>query len=121
MTEASASEPSVFTRIINGDIPAEILYQDEECICIRDIAPKAPTHLLIIPRRPIPRLADAGEADRALLGHLLLKVGDIARHAGVDEAFRVVINNGAGAGQTVFHLHIHLLAGKTFAEDSLGA
>ncbi|MCG8394428.1 MAG: histidine triad nucleotide-binding protein [Pseudomonadales bacterium] len=120
MTEASGSEPSIFTRIINGEIPADILYEDEDCICIKDIAPKAPTHLLIIPRRPIPRLADAGEADKALLGHLMLKVGDIARQVGVDEAFRVVVNNGAGAGQTVFHLHIHLLAGKTYDESALG-
>ncbi|TQV85238.1 histidine triad nucleotide-binding protein [Exilibacterium tricleocarpae] len=120
MTEASAPEPSIFTRIINGDIPADILYEDDDCICIRDIAPKAPTHLLIIPRQPIPRLADAGAADQALLGHLLLKVGDIARQVGVEEAFRVVINNGTGAGQTVFHLHLHLLAGKAFAENDLG-
>ena len=116
----SASEPSIFTKIMQGDVPADILYQDDDCICIRDIAPKAPTHLLLIPRRQIPRLADASDADKALLGHLMLKVGDIARQVGVDEAFRVVINNGANAGQTVFHLHLHLLAGKFFHESTLG-
>ncbi len=116
----SASEPSIFTKIMQGDVPADILYQDDDCICIRDIAPKAPTHLLLIPRRQIPRLADASDADKALLGHLMLKVGDIARQVGVDEAFRVVINNGANAGQTVFHLHLHLLAGKFFDESTLG-
>ncbi len=110
---------SIFTKIIQGDIPADILYEDDHCICIKDIHPQAPTHLLIIPRKPIPRLADATEEDRALLGHLMLKVADIARSVGVDEAFRVCINNGEAAGQTVFHLHIHLLAGKTFKENSL--
>lgn len=114
------TEPTIFTRIINGDIPADILYEDEHCICIRDINPQAPTHVLVIPRTPIPRLADASEEDKALLGHLLLKVGDIARTLGVDDAFRVVINNGEAAGQTVFHLHLHILAGKTFSEGSLG-
>ena len=115
------SELSVFSRIMAGDIPADILYEDDLCICIKDVHPQAPTHLLIIPRKPIPRLVDASAEDKALLGHLLLQVGDIAKKVGVDEAFRVCINNGQGAGQTVFHLHIHLLAGKTFAEGSLGA
>lgn len=114
------SEETLFTKIINGDIPADIVYEDEHCFAIKDIAPKAPTHLLVIPRKPIPRLADASEEDKAVLGHLMLKVGDIARKAGVDEAFRVVINNGAGAGQTVFHLHLHILGNKQFSEDSLG-
>lgn len=110
---------SIFTKIINGDIPADILYEDEYCVCINDIQPQAPTHVLVIPRKPIPRLADAGAEDKALLGHLMLSVGDIARKLGVDEAFRVCINNGEAAGQTVFHLHIHILAGKTFKENSL--
>lgn len=114
------SEETLFTKIINGDIPAEIVYEDEHCFAIRDIAPKAPTHLLVIPRKPIPRLVDASSEDKALLGHLMLAVGDIAKQAGVDEAFRVVINNGAGVGQTVFHLHLHILGNKTFSEDSLG-
>ncbi|TVZ39785.1 histidine triad (HIT) family protein [Alteromonadaceae bacterium 2753L.S.0a.02] len=114
------SEPTLFTRIINGEIPADIVYQDDQCICIKDIHPQAPTHVLVIPRKPIPRLVDATEDDKALLGHLMLSVGEIARHLGVDEAFRVVINNGEAAGQTVFHLHLHILGNKTFAEGSLG-
>lgn len=114
------AEKTIFSKIIDGDIPADILYQDEQCICIRDISPQAPTHVLVIPRKPIPRLVDATEQDKALLGHLMLAVGDIAKALGVDEAFRVCINNGEQAGQTVFHLHLHILAGKTFAEDSLG-
>ena len=111
---------TIFSKIIDGEIPSEFLYQDDLCVCIRDIAPQAPTHLLIIPRKPIATLAAASSKDQALLGHLLLKAGDIARQLGVGEAFRLVINNGAGAGQTVFHLHIHLLANKKFAEGSLG-
>ena len=114
------SEETLFTKIINGDIPADIVYEDEYCFAIRDIAPKAPTHLLVIPRKPIPRLVDASPEDKALLGHLMLAVGDIAKQAGVGEAFRVVINNGAAVGQTVFHLHLHILGNKTFSEDSLG-
>lgn len=115
-----STEKSIFTKIMDGDIPAQKVYEDEDCICIKDISPQAPTHLLIIPRKPIPRLVDATVEDKALLGHLLLKVGDLARLSGVDEAFRVVINNGEGAGQTVFHLHLHLLGNKAFDEGSLG-
>ncbi|WP_096087149.1 histidine triad nucleotide-binding protein [Agaribacterium haliotis] len=113
------SEPSIFSRIMAGEIPADILYEDEDCICINDIQPQAPTHVLIIPRKAIARLADATAEDKALLGALMLRVGDIARKLGVDDAFRVCINNGERAGQTVFHLHIHLLAGKSFSEGSL--
>lgn len=114
------SEETLFTKIINGDIPADIVYEDEHCFAIKDIAPKAPTHLLVIPKKPIPRLVDATLEDKALLGHLMLAVGEIAKKAGVDEAFRVIINNGEGVGQTVFHLHLHILGNKAFSEDSLG-
>ncbi len=111
---------TIFTKIMAGEIPADIVYQDEHCIAIKDIAPKAPTHLLVIPRKIIPRLCDASEEDKALLGQLMLATGEIARQAGVDEAFRVIINNGADVGQTVFHLHLHILAGKEFSEAQLG-
>ncbi len=114
------SEKTIFSKICDGEIPAEILYQDEHCFCIKDINPQAPTHLLLIPKKPIPRLVDGVEEDHALLGHLMLKVGEIARQVGVGDAFRVVINNGEEAGQTVFHLHLHILANKKFAENSLG-
>lgn len=110
------TEETIFTKIINGDIPSDKIYEDEHCICIRDIAPQAPTHLLVIPRKPIPRLVDATVEDKAMLGHLMLTVGEIAKREGVGDAFRTIINNGANAGQTVFHLHIHILAGKTFSE-----
>lgn len=114
------TEKTIFSKIIDGEIPSQFVYQDDICVCIRDIAPQAPTHLLIIPRKPIAKVADATPEDQAILGHLLLKAGDIARQLGVSDAFRLVINNGTGAGQTVFHLHVHLLANKKFAEGSLG-
>ena len=114
------SEETLFTKIINGNIPAEILFEDDHCICIRDINPQAPTHVLVIPRKPLPRLVDATEDDKALLGHLMLKVGEIARELGIERAFSVVINNGESAGQTVFHLHLHILGNTTFDEGSLG-
>ena len=114
---------TLFTRIINREIPADILYQDDECIVINDIAPQAPVHMLVIPRQPMPRLSDASQDDRALLGHLMWVAGEVARQLGVDEAFRLVVNNGADAGQTVFHLHLHVLANKgseqTFSEANL--
>lgn len=115
-----AEEKTIFGKIVDGELPSEKIYEDEHAIAIRDINPQAPTHVLIIPRTPIPRLVDATEAHQALLGHLLLAAGKVARQLGVDEAFRLVINNGAGAGQTVFHLHLHILASKEFQEGSLG-
>ncbi|MGB1807843.1 MAG: HIT domain-containing protein, partial [Porticoccaceae bacterium] len=89
---------TLFTRIINRDIPADILYEDDQCIVINDIAPQAPVHMLVIPRQPLPRLADASQADRDMLGHLMWVAGEVARQFGVDDAFRLVVNNGADAG-----------------------
>ncbi|RLA50281.1 MAG: histidine triad nucleotide-binding protein [Gammaproteobacteria bacterium] len=114
------AEETLFTKIINRELPADIIYEDEHCIAINDIAPKAPTHLLVIPKKPIPRLADATDEDAALLGHLMLAASKIARQAGVEDAFRLIVNNGAEVGQTVFHLHLHILAGKKFSESQLG-
>ena len=111
---------TLFTKIINRELPADIVYEDEHCIAIKDIAPKAPVHLLVIPRKPIPRLVDASQEDKALLGHVMLAASEIARQAGVEEAFRLIVNNGADAGQTVFHLHLHILGGKNFSESALG-
>lgn len=110
---------SIFTKIINRDIPADILYEDDQCICIKDINPQTPVHVLIIPREEIPRLVDAKPEHQALLGHLLLVAGKVAEQLGVGEAFRLLINNGEGAGQTVFHLHMHILGGTEFSEGRL--
>jgi histidine triad (HIT) family protein len=104
---------TLFGKIIRREIPAKIVYEDEECLAFHDVNPQAPTHVLLIPKKEIPRLADATAEDRALLGHLMIVAGKIARDLGVDEAFRLVVNNGAGAGQSVFHLHLHILAGRT--------
>lgn len=103
---------TLFSKIIAREIPADIVYEDAYCLAFRDINPQAPTHVLLIPKQEIPRLADAGEADQDLLGHLLLAAGNVARQLGVGDAFRLVVNNGAEAGQTVFHLHLHILAGR---------
>ena len=110
---------TIFGKIISGEIPSEILYEDEHCIAINDINPQAPVHVLVIPKRAIPRLVDAGADDQALLGHLLLAAGKVSEQLGVDEAFRLIINNGAGAGQTVLHLHLHIIAGTQFAEGHM--
>ena len=105
---------TLFTKIISREIPAEIVYEDELCLAFRDINPQAPTHILLIPKKAIAGLSDATAEDEALLGHMLLAAGKIARDSGVGEAFRLVINNGADAGQSVFHLHMHVLAGRHF-------
>ena len=105
---------TLFSRIIAREIPADIVYEDDLCLAFRDINPQAPTHVLLIPKRELPRLADAGPDARDLLGHLMLAAGTVARQLGVEDAFRLVVNNGAGAGQSVFHLHLHILAGRPF-------
>lgn len=110
---------TIFGKITRGEIPSEFLYEDEQCVVIRDIQPQAPTHVLIIPRKPIPRLVDAEADDAALLGHLMLVAGRVARDLGVGEGFRLVVNNGEGGGQTVFHLHLHILAGRSMEEGEL--
>ena len=116
-----SDEKTIFARIIDGEIPSEKLYEDDHAIVIQDINPQAPVHVLIIPKSTeIPRLADANESHQALLGHLLLVAGKVARQLGVDNAFRLIINNGAEAGQTVFHLHLHILASKQFEEGKMG-
>ena len=106
--------PTIFSKIINREIPADIVYEDELCIAFRDVNPQAPTHVLLIPKKEIPRLVDAKAEDAALLGHLLLTANKIAQQSGVGEAFRLTVNNGADAGQSVFHLHLHILAGRAF-------
>ena len=103
---------TIFSKIINKEIPADILYEDDLSLVFNHTQPQAPTHLLIIPKKPIPKLSDASEEDKALLGHLMWVAGEIARTLDLDETFRLVVNNGAKAGQSVFHLHLHLLSGR---------
>ncbi len=103
---------TIFQKIIAREIPAEILYEDELCISIKDIQPQAPFHALIIPKKLIPRIGLAEESDQQTLGHLLLVAKKIAQEQHLDEGFRVIINNGNDGGETVPHLHVHLLGGR---------
>jgi histidine triad (HIT) family protein len=103
----------LFCRIVAGEIPAEAVHRDEHSIVIRDINPQAPTHLLVIPHEHIESLNEASQRDEALLGHLLRVAARVANNAGLTEGgYRTVINNGEGAGQSVFHLHVHVLGGR---------
>ena len=103
---------TVFGKILRGELPAKLLHQDDRCVVIADIAPQAPLHALVIPRKALASLAEATEADAALLGHCLLVARKVAEAAGHGQAFRVVANAGEGAGQSVPHLHFHVLAGR---------
>ena len=107
-----ATEDTNFGQIIRKEIPADIVYEDDLCLAFRDITPQAPTHILIIPKKPIPKLAAAQPEDKALLGHLLFTASQIAKEQTLENGYRVVINTGEEGGQTVFHLHLHLLAGR---------
>ena len=103
---------TLFGKVIRREIPADIVYEDELCLAFRDINPQAPTHVLLIPKKEIDKLSSAAGADQALLGHMMLAAAKVARQLGVEDAFRLVVNNGAEAGQSVFHLHLHILAGR---------
>ncbi|MGA2297126.1 MAG: histidine triad nucleotide-binding protein [FCB group bacterium] len=104
---------SIFTKIINREIPADIIYEDDEIIAFNDINPQAPVHILIIPKKPIPTINDAEINDAELLGKLILTAKKIAEEKGVNEkGYRIVFNCNEGAGQTIFHIHCHLLGGR---------
>ncbi len=105
---------TIFAKIIRREIPADIVYEDEQCLAFRDVNPQAPVHILVIPKQPMARLADAVDDDQALLGHLLLVANKVATEQGIGDAFRLVVNNGAQVGQSVFHLHLHVLGGRAF-------
>ena len=104
---------TLFEKLIAGQLPADVVYQDDLVFAFRDIQPQAPVHVLVIPKKPIPRIAEAEAEDQALLGHLLLKAGEVARKVGLGEnGFRLVINNGRDGGEAVPHLHVHILGGR---------
>ncbi|MFZ9920386.1 MAG: histidine triad nucleotide-binding protein [Terrimicrobiaceae bacterium] len=103
---------TLFEKIIARQIPADIVFEDDQCLAFRDISPQAPTHILVVPKKPIPRVAAASSADCALLGHLLFTAAGIARIERLAEGYRIVINNGLHGGETVPHLHVHLLGGR---------
>lgn len=107
---------TVFQKIIDREIPADIVYETDEVLAFRDVHPQAPTHVLVIPKRPIEKLGDATPDDGALLGQLLLAAGEVARREGlIESGFRTVINHGHDAGQSVYHLHVHVLGGRRLA------
>ena len=106
------ADDTIFGKILRGDIPCDEVYSDDRCLAFCDIAPQAPVHVLVIPRQPIESLRSADIGDEALLGHLLLVAARVARQEGLED-FRTVINSGAAAGQTVFHLHVHVIGGRS--------
>jgi histidine triad (HIT) family protein len=105
--------PTLFERIIQGELPANIVHRDERVIAFRDIHPRAPTHILIVPIKPIPTANDVTVADEALLGHMFVVAAELARREGIAEnGYRLIVNCNAHGGQEVYHLHLHLLGGK---------
>ena len=104
---------TLFERIIAREIPADIVYEDDLVLAFRDIKPAAPVHILVVPKKPIPRIAEAKPEDHQVLGHLLLKAGEVARSLGLSQSgFRLVFNNGPDAGEAVPHLHCHIIGGR---------
>jgi histidine triad (HIT) family protein len=104
---------TLFERIIKGEVPAQIIHEDDQCVAIRDVNPQAPTHVLIIPKKVIPRLGEATPSDESLLGHLLLTAAEVAKREDLAEnGYRVVVNQGWHAGESVPHLHVHVLGGR---------
>ena len=104
---------SIFTKIKNKEIPGNVIYEDDKCFALEDINPQAPVHILIIPHKEIAKISDSTPEDKELLGHLLLGSKTIAEKYELENNYRLVINNGAGAGQSVFHIHMHLMGGRS--------
>jgi histidine triad (HIT) family protein len=109
------SDKTIFAKIIDKEIPARLVHEDDRCVAFHDINPQAPVHVLIVPRKPIDRVENLAESDAPLVGHLMLVATQIAKKLGLSSGYRLVINNGVEAGQTVFHLHVHLLGGRGFS------
>ena len=107
-----AGEKTIFKRIIDKEIPARIIHEDDRCLAFHDVNPQAPTHVLIIPKQEIPSVAALGDADEAVVGHLFVVARRLAEQLGLTGGYRTVINCGADAGQTVDHLHVHLIGGR---------
>ncbi|HYW20879.1 MAG TPA: histidine triad nucleotide-binding protein [Nodularia sp. (in: cyanobacteria)] len=108
----SETTETIFSKIIRREIPVDIVYEDDLALAFKDVNPQAPVHILVIPKKPIVKLADAQAQDQALLGHLLLTAQRVAAEAGLNNGYRLVINNGADGGQSVYHLHLHILGGR---------
>ena len=104
---------TIFQKIIDREIPADIVYEDELCLAFRDVSPQAPTHVLLIPKKPVVSLDEFTDEDQQLAGHLLMTVPKVAAELGLADGYRTVVNTGSDGGQTVFHLHIHILGGRS--------
>nr|XP_057914773.1 histidine triad nucleotide-binding protein 1 [Doryrhamphus excisus] len=103
---------TIFGKIIRKEIPAQLIYEDDQCVAFPDISPQAPTHILVVPKNPIVQLSKAQDSDAALLGHLLIVAKKCAEQAGLSKGYRIVINDGPDGGQSVYHIHIHVLGGR---------
>jgi len=106
------TKDTIFGKIIRREIPADVIYEDDLAIAFKDIRPQAPVHILVIPKQPIPQLSQVTPEDQEILGHLLLTAQQVARQVGLNQGYRLVINDGPDGGQTVYHLHIHILGGR---------
>ncbi|CAH8599952.1 unnamed protein product [Schistosoma mattheei] len=111
-TSVCTQGPTIFSKIINKEIPADIIYEDDDCLAFRDISPQAPTHFLVIPKKQIPTLDSASSEHEKLLGHLMLVCSQVAQKEGLTSGYRVVVNNGPDGAQSVYHLHLHVLGGR---------
>ncbi|VDI01453.1 histidine triad (HIT) family protein [Mytilus galloprovincialis] len=113
--KAQTAQPegdTIFGKIVRGEIPTKFIYEDEQCVAFNDISAQAPTHFLVIPKKPIVKLSDAEDTDEQLLGHLLIVARKVAKDVGLADGFRVTINDGVKGGQSVYHLHVHVMGGR---------
>mmetsp|Transcript_21776 Transcript_21776/g.30769 ORF Transcript_21776/g.30769 Transcript_21776/m.30769 type:complete len:119 (-) Transcript_21776:125-481(-) len=106
---------TIFGKIIRKEIPAKIAYEDDICLAFHDVAPQAPVHVLLIPKKYIDQIENATDDDAALMGHLMLTARKVAKELGLEKGYRIIINNGSDGGQTVFHLHIHIMGGRAMS------
>ncbi|KAM9847645.1 adenosine 5'-monophosphoramidase HINT1 [Aulostomus maculatus] len=103
---------TIFGKIVRKEIPADLLHEDDKCVAFNDVSPQAPTHILVVPKKPIVQLSQAEDSDAGLLGHLLIVAKNCAKNAGLTKGYRIVINDGPDGGQSVYHIHIHVLGGR---------
>lgn len=109
------ADKTLFSKIIDREIPAQLLHEDDRCVAFADIDPKAPVHFLVVPKKPLDRIENMQPEDEALVGHLMFVATQVAKAQGLEDGYRLVMNNGALAGQTVFHIHLHVLGGRAMS------
>eukprot|EP00105_Crassostrea_gigas_P013130 XP_011429343.1 PREDICTED: histidine triad nucleotide-binding protein 1 [Crassostrea gigas] len=110
--QAKPGGDTIFGKIARKEIPCEFIYEDDQCVAFNDLSPQAPVHFLVIPKKPISRLSEAEDADEQLLGHLVLAAKKVAKQQGLNDGYRLVINDGPMGGQSVYHIHIHVMSGR---------